>query len=114
MRPQTRANKSVSSGKSAQNIEQKRDGVVGHVLRVGVAGIGDGNATTATLGEVDVVKAGAGANDKSQRREVVEGVDGDGRGADANESAYGGGLGRGQRVEKAEVGDQAVLEWKFE
>ena len=37
-----------------------------------------------------MVKAGAGANDKSQRREVVEGV------------------------EKAEVGDQAVLEWKFE
>ena len=114
MRPQTRANKSVSRGNSAQNIEQKRDGVVGHVLRVGVAGIGDGNATTVALGEVDVVKAGAGANDKSQRREAVEGVGGDGRGADADESAYGGGLGRGQRVEKAEVGDQAVLEWKFE
>ena len=61
-----------------------------------------------------MVKAGAGANDKSQRREVVEGVDGDGFGADADESEYGGGLGRGQLVEKAEVGDQAVLEWKFE
>ena len=109
MRPQTRANKSVSRGNSAQNIEQKRDGVVGHILRVGVAGIGDGNATTVALGEVDVVKAGAGANDKSQRREAVEGVGVDGLGADADESAYGGGLGRGQRVEKAEVGDQAVL-----
>ena len=69
MRPQTKANKSVSSGNLEQNIEQKCDSVVGHVLRVGVAGIGDGNAMTATLSEVDVVKGGAGANDKSQRRE---------------------------------------------
>ena len=74
----------------------------------------DGNARTVALGEVDVVKAGAGANDKSQRREVVEGVGGDGRGANADESVYEGGLRRGQWVEKAEVGGQAVLEWKFE
>ena len=56
----------------------------------------DGNARMVALGEVDVVKAGARANDKSQRREVVEGVGGDGRGADADESVYEGGLRRGQ------------------
>ena len=69
MRPQTKANKSISNGNSAWNIEQKRNSVVSHVLRVGVAEIGDSNAITAALGKVDVVKAGAGANDKSQRRE---------------------------------------------
>ena len=62
-------NKSISSENSTRNIEQQLDGIVGHVLRVGVAGIGDGNATTVALGKVDVVKASTGANDKSQRRE---------------------------------------------
>jgi hypothetical protein len=118
LRPQSRANKAISSGYSAQNIEQKRDGVVGDVLRVCIAGSGDCDATATALGEVDVVDASTGAHDYPKWREEVEGFGSDGGGAHGDEGAYGGGGGGDGGgdglVEQAEVGLQAVSVWEVE
>ena len=61
-------NKLVSSGNLEQNIEQKRDSVVGHVLKVG-----DGNATTAALSEVDVVKGALEPTTSRREGRIMDG-----------------------------------------
>jgi hypothetical protein len=46
--------------------------VIRDVGGVDRAGVGDGDATTRALGEVDVVDAGAGAEDEAEGRDGVE------------------------------------------
>jgi hypothetical protein len=48
-------NEPVTDRYSVQNIEQQCEGIVGSVLRECVAGVGDDDATTAGLSNVDVV-----------------------------------------------------------
>jgi hypothetical protein len=119
LRPQPGPNEPVTGRYSEQNIEQQRDGIVGNVLGKCVAGVGDGDATTAALGDVDVVEASAGGHHEPKGGKEIEQVGSHWGGIYADEGPYGRGVagqegvrwlvgGGGVRVEDAEVGVQAV------
>lgn len=122
-RPQPGPNESVTGRYSAQNIEQQRDGIVGNILGVRVAGVGDGDATAAALGDVNMVDACARSHHEPKGGKEIEHVGGHWGQTYGDEGPYGCGVagqeslrwlvgGRGERIEEAEVAVQAVPEWE--
>lgn len=90
--PQPVPNKPITAGNPPENINQQTDHIISTVLREGVTSISHKNAASAALLQVNMVNACAGPHDDFQRREEGEGIGGEGRGAQAENGAYGAGV----------------------
>lgn len=70
--PDTAANKSIAGANFPEDVDEDADGVVSCVFREHIRSVADGDSAAATLGEVDVVDAGATGDDEAEGREETE------------------------------------------
>jgi hypothetical protein len=117
LRPKPAPNESPGFCQSTQHVDEQADGVVGDVGRVNAAGVGNDDATSRALVEINVVDARGCADDAAQGGHGVEerGVPAEGpaphdhRGARRLRQSRGGGeegrewLAGGEEVEDAEA-----------
>ena len=99
-RPEASPHVPIRRGHSPEHVEQHPHGGVGDVLGEQPGCVGDGDASAAALGEVDVVEAHAGGDDEAERRHLAEDVGGDEGTHGGREECSDGGAVRGQKLRR--------------